>query len=315
MAHGSTTRADTPGVRGFSQFCATVNDAFVPLQVRSEQPESFRGSVRHVSADEVHVSLVEATEHVVERTPLLIATAPRRCYKVSLQLDGHGLLVQDGRETLLRPGSLAIYDTAQPYSLAFDGRFRSLVLMFPSHLVDLPLDAVGALTATPLEHSGGVGEVIVPHLKTLAANLDAVQGPAGGRLARGTVELIVTLLSQELAQGRVAVSPRQQLFADALRYIDAHLASPGLDPRSIAAAHFISPRLLHAIFRENGATVATWVRRRRLEECRVRLRDPAFDARSVMSIASEWCFTDAAYFSRAYRSEFGCSPSESRIRT
>lgn len=310
----STTTVRQPAVLDFPQFRTAVSESFVPLHVTTDHPEPFRGTVEHAVADSVHFSIVEATDHCVKRTPALIASARRRFYKVGLQLDGTGILVQEGREALLRPGSLAIYDTDTPYSLGFEDRSRTLVVMFPAHLVDLPLEAVGELTATPLERSGGIGPLVAAHLTNLAGDLDAVHGPAGARLARSTVDLIVTLLAHELAAGRVELDPRQRLFAEIVRFIEAHLGSRELDSTSIAAAHYVSPRHLQALFHDNDATVATWIRRRRLEECRTRLRDPASDTRSVLSIATEFGFADAAHFSRAFRAEFGCSPTEVRAR-
>lgn len=314
MASSTTASKTTrqPEVLDFARFRTAVSESFVPLQVTTDHPDPFCGTIEHTVADSVHFSIVEATDHLVERTPALIATRRRRFYKVGVQLEGTGILVQDGRETLLRPGSMAIYDTDRPYSLGFEARFRTLVMMFPAHLVDLPLDAVGELTATPLERSGAVGGLVAPHLTNVAADLDVVRGPVGARLARNTVDMVVALLAAELAHGGVALTPRQRQFAEIVRYIDANLGSRDLDAASIAAAHYISPRHLQSLFHDNDATVATWVRRRRLEECRTRLLDPASDGRSVLSIAAEWGFADAAHFSRAFRGEFGCSPTHMR---
>ncbi|WP_298860453.1 helix-turn-helix domain-containing protein [uncultured Microbacterium sp.] len=301
---------------GFTQFRAAVNDSFVPLQVTSDNPGTFRGSIRHAASGGVHVAVVDADDHVVERTPALIAARPRSCFKVGMQLAGHGLLMQDGREVLLRPGMLAIYDTEQPYSLAFDGPFRSLVVMLPAADVDLPLEAVSELTAVALgDEQDGAGALILPFLRGLAEHPDALTGPVGPRLARSTVDMISTLLSQQLALRGAGADPRERLFADVLNFIDLHLAAPDLDPAAIAAAHFISQRSLHALFHENGDTVAKRVRRRRLEQCRIRLADAAYLDHSIMRIASAWGFIDAAHFSRAYRAEFGCSPSQTRSTT
>lgn len=306
----TTTAAES--VLDFSQFRAAVNDSFVPLHVTSDRPEPFAGRIRHADRDGVHLSLVEATAHQVERTPALIAAQQRHCFKVGMQLSGRGILVQDGRETLLEPGSLSIYDTSRPYSLAFDGPFRTFVVMVPADRIELPPESVAHLTASPLHRAGGAAPLVTGFLRGLAEEPATIEGPVGSRVARSTVDLIVALLSQELAQDPAVADPRRQLFEEVLLFIEEHLRDADLDPARIAAAHFISPRLLHALFHENGRTVSTWVRRRRLEQCRVRLADPALAHRSVMSIATDWGFTDPAHFSRVYRAEFSCSPSSTR---
>lgn len=296
----------------FPAFRAAVSESFVPLKVTSDRPEPFAGSIRHVATGDVHFSIVSGTEHGVERTPELVAGDDRSLYKIGVQLEGTGLLVQEQRETLLEPGSLAIYSTDRPYSLTFGGASRTFVMMFPSRMLDLPHRAIGELTATPLGSAGGMGGLVGSYLVSLAERLDLIEGPTGDRVARNAVELAATMLSNELAAGRIEINPRERLFTEITRFIDAHLRSPDLDPATIAAAHFISPRYLHSLFHENDTTVSTWVRRRRLDECRIRLGDPAFDDRAISSIAAEWGFTDAAHFSRAFRAEFGCTARELR---
>ena len=64
-------------------------------------------------------------------------------------------------------------------------------------------------------------------------------------------------------------------------HIDRNLASTDLSPTSIAAAHFISTRHLHGLFQEQGTSVSTWIRIRRLERCRRDLVNPLFADRPV----------------------------------
>lgn len=124
--------------RNISDFRAAVSESFVPLQVSTAGPDHFRGVIRGASVDEVHVTEVRATSHVVERTPELIARSDRSYFKLSLMLAGTGLLIQDDREAVLQAGDLAVYDTDRPYSLVFDEGFRTMVVMFPKHLISLP---------------------------------------------------------------------------------------------------------------------------------------------------------------------------------
>lgn len=84
----------------------------------------------------------------MRRTGPLIARSDLGHYKIGVQLGGSCLLTQDGREAALVPGDLTIYDTARPYTLAFDDPYRQLVLMLPRRLLHLPEEAVAGTTAT-----------------------------------------------------------------------------------------------------------------------------------------------------------------------
>ncbi|WEK62477.1 MAG: helix-turn-helix domain-containing protein [Candidatus Microbacterium colombiense] len=298
--------------RNISEFRAAVSESFVPLQVSSGGPDHFRGVIRGASVDEVHVTEVRATSHVVERTPELIARGDRSYFKLSLMLAGTGLLIQDDREAVLQPGDLAVYDTDRPYSLVFDQDFRTMVVMFPKHLISLPSDMIGQLTAVRISGHEGLGGMVAPYLTQLAGNLDQLAGTTGARLAHSALDLVTTVFTRELGLDEVSADPHRALVQRIRSYIDRNLASTDLGPASIASAHFISTRHLHGLFQEQGVTVSTWIRTRRLEQCRRDLLDPMLADRPVAAVAARWGFVDAAHFSRAFKSAFGVSPSEYR---
>ena len=298
--------------RNISEFRAAVSESFVPLQVSTAGPDHFRGIIRGASVDEVHVNEVRATSHVVERTPELIARSDRSYFKLSLMLAGTGMLIQDDREAVLQAGVLAVYDTDRPYSLVFDDDFRTMVVMFPKHLISLPSDMIGQLTAVRISGQGGLGGMVVPYLTQLAGNLDQLAGTTGARLAHSALDLVTTVFTRELGLDEVSADPHRALVQRIRSYIDRNLASTDLGPATIASAHFISTRHLHGLFQEQGVTVSTWIRTRRLEQCRRDLLDPMLADRPVAAIAARWGFVDAAHFSRAFKSAFGISPSEYR---
>lgn len=298
--------------RNISDFRAAVSESFVPLQVTTAGPDHFRGIIRGASVDEVHVNDVRATSHVVERTPELIARGDRSYFKVSLMIAGTGLLIQDDREAVLQAGDLAVYDTDRPYSLVFDDDFRTMVVMFPKHLISLPAEMVGQLTAVRISGHEGLGSMVVPYLTQLAGNLDQLAGTTGARLAHSALDLVTTVFTRELGLDQVSADLHRALVQRIRSHIDRNLASTDLGPASIAAAHFISTRHLHGLFQEQGVTVSTWIRTRRLEKCRRDLLDPMLADRPVAAIAARWGFVDAAHFSRAFKSTFGVSPSEYR---
>lgn len=298
--------------RNLSQYRSSVTESFVPLQLTSSLADSFRGMIKTASIDEVHVTDVRATEHLVERTPELISRADRSYFKLSLMLNGTGLLIQDDREAVLQPGDLAVYDTNRPYSLVFGDDFRTMVVMFPKHLVALPPEMMAQLTAVRISGHEGLGAMIVPYLTQLAGNLEQLAGATGARLTQSAMDLVTTLFTHELELDTTSGDPHRALMQRIHAYIDRNLASADLSPTSIAAAHFISTRHLHGLFQEQGTSVSTWIRIRRLERCRRDLVNPLFADRPVAAIAARWGFVDAAHFSRTFKAAFEVSPSEFR---
>ena len=281
-------RVHTSVSHNFRAYRQAVVSSFVPLDVSRVSADPFWGRLRSVDFDDAHVHEVTASQHMVERTETLVAASDERFYKASLQVSGTGLLIQDGREAVLQPGDLAIYDTARPYSMIFEQDMRMLVLMFPREQLGLPPDMMRQLTAHRFSSVDGLGAMIIPFLQNVSQNLDRVGGATGPRLVRTAIDLITTMFANELDLEADPRDSHQLLMQQVRHYIETNLGSPELSPTQIAAAHFISTRHLHGLFREKGTTVSTWIRERRLENCRRDLIEPLNAHLSVGAIAARW---------------------------
>lgn len=305
----------------FDGWKSLVSDSFVPLDTEPQRRGGFRGTISARDYDSVVMSHISANPHAVLRTPGLIARdadargsvpSPSSYYKVSLQLQGHGLLIQDGREVSLAPGSLAIYDTSRPYTLSFDCDFSSYVMMFPQSRVNLPADTVGQLTATSIGAEHQLGAVATQIITQAGAMLPTLSRSVGIRLAGNVVDLLTTVMADELTEAREAPGERQQLWTEITEYIEANLADPQLSPSTIAATHFMSVRALHQIFEGSGETVSGEIRRRRIAHCRLDLADPLQARVPVAAIGARWGLGDPAHFSRLFRSCVGSPPAQFR---
>lgn len=308
-SHGplSETRANN-----LNSFRSAVSSSFVPLSVSSERDGPFAARMCSADADSVVFTEVLAKPHLVERTPENIAAGGSGYYKVSLLLSGSSILLQDGRELVMRPGDLSVYDTSRPYSLLFGEEFRNLIMMFPKDRLDIPVPFTEQLTAVSLGQEGGLASVVSAFLSQFPAQMTQLTGPVRTKLAHTSLDLLGTLFSNVLDVDQVSRDPHQVMLQKIYTYIDTHLSSQSLCPGSIAAAHFISTRHLHALFRQAGTTVSTWIRERRLEHCRTDLLDPVLADHTVSAIAARWGFVDAAHFSRVFKAAYGVSPSEMR---
>ncbi|WP_181274471.1 helix-turn-helix domain-containing protein [Brevibacterium oceani] len=296
----------------FDGWQSLVSDSFVPLDTEPQRRGGFTGRISARDYDAVVMSHIRADPHAVLRTPGLISRsdavhAGDDYFKVSLQLEGHGLLIQDGREMALAPGSLAIYDTSRPYTLSFDSDFSSYVMMFPRSRVTMPVDIVSQLTATPIGADHRLGAVAAQVISQAGAMLPTLSRSVGVRLAGNVVDLLTTVMADELS-GSGAPEEKQILRAEVIDHIESNLADPQLSPSTIAAAHFMSVRTLHQIFEGSGESVSGEIRRRRIERCRQDLADPLQRQVPVAAIGARWGLGDPAHFSRLFRSVVGQPP-------
>lgn len=306
--HPLAQRADD-----FDRWREIVSTSFVPLEADPVGPGPFAGQVAGRGLHDLAVVEVDAMAHRVRRTPALISGGGTGYYKVSLQLSGRGFIVQDGREAVLAPGDMAIYDTERPYTLSFHEEFSTLVLMFPKRLIGLDDVDLSVLTAQRLGADDPVAGALVSCIARIGDVLPTVDESIGYRLARNAVDLLGTILATEVHSGEKRGGFEQALQLQRIKdHIEQHLSDPALGPGSIAASHFISARTLHKLFEPTGTTVAAWIRSRRLENAHRELLDPLLSGLPVGTIGARSGLPDAAHFSRVFRSAYGCTPSSLR---
>jgi len=296
-----------PDDHGLAAFRAAVEASVVPLDVHADAPGEFRGRIHAVTSSDIHAIRVVAQQHSVTRTPQWISGDSERFVKFSLVESGTVVLVQDGRDCVLRGGDMAIYDTERPYSLVCDGDVEMSVLMLPVTRLGLPPELLRVATATRLVAGGPAASIVRPLIGSLGRASEQNELLAT-RMIRGAVEIVGSLVEQNLP----ARTPNDSMHLRILAYLDAHLTDPELSPSRIAAAHFISLRHLHFLFAQTGTSVSRVIRDRRLERCYDTLRDDASAHLAVSAIAYTNGFTDAAHFSRAFRAHFGFPPSAAR---
>jgi AraC-like DNA-binding protein len=102
------------------------------------------------------------------------------------------------------------------------------------------------------------------------------------------------------------------LLAQIQDYIERNLSDPDLTPSRIAAEQYVSLRQVHHVFQQNGLTVSSWIRGRRLERCRRDLVDRSPDPVPVAAVGLRWGFKTASHFGRIFKDTYGMTPAEFR---
>jgi AraC-like DNA-binding protein len=301
----------------FSEWQDRMSSRFVRLEVTTDRPECFHGSIRSREyGGGILLSHITAGAQRVDRPLGFIDPFETRFYKFSLQLSGTGIIVQDGREATVTPGDMCIYDTSRPYTLIMNDDVENLVLIFPHELLRLPSKAVAQLTGVRIGSESAMSHLVGPFIRQLGQKLEDFNENNAMRLAHNTLDLIATLLHAELDLDNPLKQGRDlDLMTKVQEYIERNLGSYELTPTVIADANYISTRRLHYLFRSEGTTVTGWIKQRRLEQCRRDLSDPALWRETVTTISRRWGFSESAHFSRAFRAAFGISPREYRRRS
>jgi AraC-like DNA-binding protein len=299
----------------FDQWRHWISATFVPLECAQVSRKPFRGEVGHWELGDMLVSRVDADPHVAARTRRAIATRDVGYYKVGLLTKGSCQLSQEGRDALLSPGDLAIYDCRRPYTMNFGEPHEMSFLMFPCDRLRLPPTAIDQVLVTPVPSADSTASLVAPFLRQLVANLEQARGPVNCRLADNVLDLLATMFGERTgAPPADPATARRSLMLTVCAWIDANLGEPDLGPVTIASANHVSVRYLHRLFHDEGTTVARWVRERRLDNCRRDLEDPVLRQRGVQAIARRWGFEDPAHFSKIFKASYGDPPAAYRRR-
>jgi AraC-like DNA-binding protein len=301
-------------MRGFDLMRDAALEPSVALPAKGSEHRTFAGSITLAELGPLVLAQIATDAHSVGRTNCLTGLADPDRYRLIVQIAGKTVLRQDAREALLTPGDLAFYDARRPYELRFDAPFQMNVLVPPRALLQVPEPSLRMLTCRRITGNTGLGALIGPFIAGLTHQVGRRAAAVNHRLSDAVLDMLAATLADEVGAFPSSVNgPRQAALLEQVKsYIESQLADTDLGPAMIAAAHHISPRYLRKLFEGEGDSVARWIRSRRLDRCRSDLARPDLCDRSVSAVAAHWGFTDAAHFSRLFKSAFGQSPREYR---
>ena len=261
----------------------------------------------------VRVCSVRSNATKVERTPALARDELEPRIFLAVQMAGSSLIVQGGREAVLRPGDLAFSESTSPYTLLDGDGIRQHFFSIPVADLALPHDVIRQLAAVTLSPRHPVADLAAAYFGRIAARPDIFAHPGADAVGQPSTELVRALITTHLDASALEKEPlHATLQLRILEYMRAHLADPDLNAAQIAAAHHISVRHLYNVLGEGGISLGDWIRARRLEKCRNALAHPAGQFVSVTHLARQWGFRDASSFGRSFRAAYGLSPREWR---
>ena len=308
---------DAKTTEQFAYYREAVCKAFMNLTPEQPPVTRFSAKVESIGLGNGALNRVLFPEHTVRRLKTDIAASDRRCYYLNLKLTGRCRIEQAGREIVLSPGQIGIFDSGQLFSLYHRGGPSLAVASFWVPYEDLHDRLPGSFDVSVARISDDpfVGHLVAEVARTLNATVQTASEDDSIRLFGVMLDLVALSLSKRVRTpvGEAAGIAEATMLA-VRRAIHDRLRRPDLSVAAVAAVVGISERYVHKLFERIGTTFSGYVMDRRLGGAASDLRNPAMAGQTVGSIAFDWGFADLSHFTRRFRQRFQCTPGEWRHR-
>ena len=295
----------------FEYFCQSCSRNFFGMQqsLPQEHVEGFQASVGVRPFSSGAVSHVEAAPVRVTRNKRDVARSPIDPMFLYLQTQGVVLTRQPGREAILRPGDLALFDPMIPFELDYATAHQVFSVQIPRGLVTRFIAKPKDSTLVRLNGSdNSLGSLLSKFVRELGRASGPYSGTEHAVLEHvtGLAALALGATGTGAEAGRIGL--KASLRAAALRYIALELDNPALTPTAVARHLRISVRYLHYLFAQHDASVERWILQCRLDRACELLLSAKPGELTVSEVASRCGFTDLSHFSRAFRHRHGMRP-------
>ncbi|MFZ8757057.1 AraC family transcriptional regulator [Microbacterium sp. HMH0099] len=275
--------------------------ALVGLGCALPRSGAFDAAVRSARVGPYDLAHVVATPHAVERTPRHIRSHESPGCVLYLSRRGRSELRSRTGEIAHGPGAVVLCEGDEPFERRFrEGVDELVIRVSPTATADLvpPGSAPAATLVTD-------GDAPVAALLTRSLRRHVEAG-----LSRPDDATVADDLTERL---RLLLTPGASTSAEGLRtivldHVDEHLHETDLTTETVAERLRVTERTVRRLFAPTGTSLADEIRHRRLTRAHRLLRGSG----TIADVARRSGFASQAHFSRAFRSEYGCRPSDVR---
>lgn len=283
---------------------------FADVQITSRLASDFHGEMIGRSWGELRLTHVKAKAESVTRIHKQVQSDNEDCYFAVVLLAGSEFVEQDGREALLRPGDMTIYDATRPHRLIFPEDFQKLIVQIPRRSLAERIAGIEQCTALTIAGSQGAGAIVSTFFKSFAGHAAQLRAPELANFSEQALDLLAMAVASARPVDIWLSRSRSLSLCRVKGFIEQHLSDPDLDTAKVAIGSNLSPRYANQLFEDEGTSLMRYVWKRRLERCRNEMNAPSHFGRGVYDIALRWGFNDPSHFSRAFKKQFSVGPRE-----
>ena len=294
-----------------TQWQAAVSDTFFPLETQMVEEQSFSGGLDTWSLGILGLSQMHCDgilykrnkRHFLEEVESsLLITIPR--------LESVGFS-QNNRQATCVPGEFLVERGDMPYEFWHEQTNELLVLKVPSESVRARIGPTDRLGALSFDGTHGVANFFLDVVKTTAAHVDLLDEAARTAAGMHILDLLcLAIRSDDRVLDSNMSSIRAAHLHRAEQFIRNNLNNENLSSGLVAEACNVSLRYLQQLFLDADKSISGFIRAKRLVRAQEDLKVQGVT--TIAEIAHRWGFSDQSQFNKAYRAQFGCTPTETR---
>jgi AraC-like DNA-binding protein len=311
-SYSTTSGPGRPRVAAWNQVYSTrlaPNIEFKPVD-----RNSFTAALDVGVMGPIRIARMRVDRCSIERPACHAGASAGRFYAFVLQVRGHSIFRQYGREVTLGAGDFTLCDNAAPHAMHVDEMSEFVMMRVSAEVLRTHLPSPEHYCACLLSAAAGYTHSAAALATSLLRQLEiTLSQDHQDRIARNVLDLMATSYAMAYHGTEAISSVVAGREAVVKRYIEQNLRDPELSPCAVAKGLKLSPRYLRMIFAaNNGETVSNYILRRRLEECARQIVDPRWRGHTITEIAFGWGFNSAPHFTRSFRERFDLSPRDYR---
>ena len=228
---------------------------------------------------------------------------------VFVLFDGVGQIDVGAETAAVSSGDIYLLDSSRQWKLALTSAFRACVIRLEKANFISRLMHTGKTDICKISSASGVGNIAFEFARAITFQLASLGSEDLEQMEDALSTMLVASLAHKEEED-VSHSTSMQLshLRRICRTIEARLTDPALSAVDIARSEQLSARYLQKLFASAGTTFGEYVKKRRLDRCRIDLFNKSLKHLTISELCFRWGFNDAANFSRAFHLEYGVSP-------
>lgn len=294
------------------QWQAAVSDTFFPLETTMAEEQSFSGDLNTWNLGIVGLSQMRCDGILYKRNKRHFLDEVESSLLITIPRLGDVGFNQNQRDATCSPGSFLVERGDLPYEFWHEQTNELLVLKVSSESVRARIGPTDRLGALSFDGTQGVANYFLDVVKMTAQHVDVLDEAARSAAGMHILDLLCLAIRND---DRVLDSNMSSIRAAHLhraeQFIRNNLNNEKLSSSLVAEACNVSLRYLQQLFLDANKSISGFIREKRLVRAYEDLSLKG-DTTTVAEIAHKWGFSDQSQFNKAYRSHFGCTPTDTR---